>query len=173
MNRTLIVLLLAALVSMSCKGRLSDLRRDQQNYETVEEGNASGVAATLNAPGEPPPTLPSLTGTNTDPTNAFTLPGGMTTTDTTAGTLAGTLPTNQRGGVPYGYPSDAPVRRAPRPPPEPPTDTAPATTTAEPLVTPESSETVEPKQPATQPAPTEEPEPAPPTSTDTRGARTP
>lgn len=120
MNRTLTFFLAAAILLASGCGRSnSNLRRDQKNYEVVEEGQASGVSSTISAPGEvEAPVLP-MTGTNADTTTAFTLPNTSTTTPTAPpGTIAGTFPSTTPPPPPRPRPA------APAPAPPPPTDTA-------------------------------------------------
>ncbi len=117
---------LLILAAASC-GRTT-MKRDQQRYEVVQEGSASGVTSTIDAPGET--TQPLTTGTNIDTTTAFTLPGTATTTSTAQpGTVAGTLP-DSSGSFPSGY--------IPRPRPRPPVQqqpTPPGTSTASPPAT--------------------------------------
>jgi len=132
-------LLLVGLVvwMAACRGNDKAVRKDQQ-YDVVQEGQASGVTSTINAPGETPPfTTPPITGTGADTTTAFnSTPGVMSTAGAPAGSLAGTLPPPmpQQSPVP-------PVRRRLPPPPAdepmptttavqtaPPTDTAPTKT---------------------------------------------
>ena len=85
----LIVALAAAVFATACGDDRDKLRRDQQEYDVVQEGAGGTVSSTLQVPGEVTP-LPPLTGTNADTTSAFTLP---TTTDPTQsgppGTIAG------------------------------------------------------------------------------------
>src|SRR5436190_936074 len=77
----------------ACHSNDKAVRKDQQ-YDVVEEGQASGVTSTINAPGETPPvTTPPITGTGADTTTAFnSTPGVMSTAGAPAGSLAGTLP---------------------------------------------------------------------------------
>jgi len=152
MKRTLTFILGAALLTSAACSRSGDtLRRDQQNYEVIQEGSsASGVSSTISAPGETPPPLPELTGTNADTTTAFNIPNTtMPTAPGQPGTIAGTLP------QPDSYP------RTPRPRPVAPQTTP--TTTIEP----------EPQPPAatdttsTAPAEDEKPPENPPATTTT------
>src|SRR5687768_17962579 len=90
-------------------------RQNQGEYETVQEGSASGVTSTISGPGE---TLPPITGTNADTTTAFALnPTGLppATTAQQAGTMAGTMPAPApypAGGMSPSYnPTPAPVSR--------------------------------------------------------------
>lgn len=140
MKHSLILALLAAFLLATC-GRYGpgSLRRDQEQYEVVEEGAASGGSATLAAPGEAPPVLPTLTGTNADTTTAFTIPTGtMTDTAVPPGSIAGTFPTGDWNPPPRPRP------RTPPPPPPPPTTTVsepePPPTTTEPPPQPRDEE---------------------------------
>ncbi|MBK5258495.1 MAG: hypothetical protein JJE51_02810 [Thermoanaerobaculia bacterium] len=127
MRKVLPFLLLIA----ACSRESGTLTRDQQEYETVQEGSAAGVTSTVVVPGE---VLPPMTGTNADTTTAFTLPTtSIPPTDTQQpGTLAGTLP------PPAAY---VPPPRESTPEPVP-TASVPETT---PLVT--EATTPEPEQP--------------------------
>src|SRR5712691_9545272 len=121
-------------------GRLH--RKEQQQYEVVQEGQASGVASTINAPGETIP--PPMTGTNADTTSNFTIPQVSTTSTapTQPGTIAGTLPQNAGGTTMPGYPRDAQPRPKPRPTPR--TDTATTSTGVEGAQPPPASSTLPP-----------------------------
>lgn len=93
MKNTLTYLAIAAVVA-ACHGNSGTLqRKDQQQYEVVQEGQTSGVTSTINAPGETPPPEP-MTGTNDDTTSTFSLPQVSTTGTQNGqpGTIAGTLP---------------------------------------------------------------------------------
>lgn len=81
-------------------------KRDQQQYQVVEEGSASGVSPTLAAPGE---ASPPLTGTNADTTTSFTLP------TVTAGQQAGTLGATFQAEPGVWTPPGAPPVTNPRP----------------------------------------------------------
>src|SRR5438093_5425942 len=138
-KKSALVLLVVFLAG--CGGR-SKMKRDQQQYDVVQEGSATGVTSTINAPGETPQpaTTTAITGTNVDTTTAFTLPGTATATTTDqSGTIAGTLPGNGTG-----FPSGYTPRPRPRPvvtttstaTPPPATQTAPtATDTVAPTTT--------------------------------------
>ncbi|HEX7190241.1 MAG TPA: hypothetical protein VF381_01610 [Thermoanaerobaculia bacterium] len=123
-------LLFAVVVgTVACRGNDKAVRKDQQ-YEVVQEGQASGVTSTINAPGETAAVVtPPITGTGADTTTAFnSTPGIMSTAGAQAGSLAGTLPPPMTSSAPVPRP-----RRQPRPPQ---TDTEPApaeprTTTAD------------------------------------------
>lgn len=145
MKKSVILLLVIALGLTSC--RQNKLRRDQRQYEVVEEGSASGVTSTISALGEtPPPPLPALSGTNADTTTSFTITGTTATSPEQPGTIAGTMP---QGDVSVGYPGDtrAPSgqpRPRPRPPvqeQQPPPQPEPTTTYAEEQPPPEPTQT--------------------------------
>src|SRR3954463_11171648 len=70
MIRKIPILAALALLIFGC-GRSGKMQRDQKQYEVVQEGSASGVTSTINAPGE---TKPPVTETNVDTTTAFTIP---------------------------------------------------------------------------------------------------
>jgi hypothetical protein len=133
-------LVLLAIFVAACGGR-SKMQRDQQQYDVVQEGSASGVTSTINAPGDttpaPPLTSSTVTGTNIDTTTAFTLPGTVTgtTTDYQPGTIAGTLPTGT-SGFPPGY---VPPRPRPRPTPQAVPPMSSSTSTAAPPPTTETT----------------------------------
>jgi len=133
MKSTITLLVTTALLLAGCRDETS-LNGQQQNYDVVQEGSASGVAATI---GE---ATPPMTATNADTTTTFQLPVGAaaTTTATTPGTLAGTMAT------PAGAPSGILVAQpsAPRRP-----EPAPRTTPSAPAV-PSPDETNQPAEPA-------------------------
>ena len=160
-----IPLIFLAVLLAACRGGNSGVQKSQQqNYDVVQEGSASGVTSTINSPGDtaPPLTSSTITGTNVDTTTNFTLPNTVTTATTTdqAGSIASTLPQNS-GSMPSGY---YPPR--PRPRPRPPAET---TTTAS---TPTTSTSVE-GPPTTDTASTHAPQPpaAPPTDTTATGTQ--
>lgn len=157
------LLVLIVVFAAACGDR-PELRRDQQQYEVVQEGAAGGVTGTLQAPGETlPPVMPPLTGTSADTTTAFNLPGVSATTTTTPappGSIAGTLPQDPAYPAP---PRPRPVRPRPEPVPEtPPTATQPPTETA-PAEEPRREEEPRPDEPR-QPEPQPAPQPVPPPS---------
>lgn len=171
MSKTLKKLALTGLVvlaAVACGGR-DDAKKQDPNYETVQEGQAAGVTSTIHGPGE---TVPPMTGTNADTTSAFTInPALATAPATPPGTLAGTLPSQPYGGtVSPGYvPRTAPSAQQQaqpaitQPTSEPQRDNTtstamnPATTTT----------TAEPVPTTSNPAPPTEPAPPPPTQTHT------
>lgn len=169
MKRALIVLIAVALVG--CGRGTSRLNRDQQQYDVVQEGSASGVTSTINAPGE---TTPPITGTNADTTTAFSLPMGGVPSNGQPGTIAGTLPTDTTGAMVYppGMPP-RPVAQHPRPVAQQPVQVQqPAMTSAQPEQPQQTERQPEPQpaQPSTQspPAPettTQAPPPPPETNT--------
>ena len=180
MKKTLIYLAIGFVLA-ACRGGSSGSlqRKDQQNYDVVQEGQASGVTSTINAPGEVAPPV-AMTGTNADTTSNFTLPGSMSTdTSSQPGTLAGSMQIPGSAGSATAYPSNP---RPPRPRVEPPpkrvepehTEPAPpppATSTSLEGPPPTSTTPTEPRT-ETQPPPTDKRPPstgtqAPP-STDTQ-----
>src|SRR2546421_180620 len=83
-------LLICAALAAGCHGS-GTVKRADQNYQVVQEGQASGVTSTINAPGE---TVPPVTDTGVDTTTNFTLDNPAPLgTSTQPGTVAGTLPT--------------------------------------------------------------------------------
>ncbi|HSP13826.1 MAG TPA: hypothetical protein VLV78_03630 [Thermoanaerobaculia bacterium] len=172
MKNPLIYLTIAA-VFASCRGGSGSLqRKDQQNYDVVQEGQASGVTSTINVPGEPTPPPVGLTGTNADTTSNFTLPQVATSTTTTnpPGTLAGTLPQATSGSAAIGYPRpSAPPRPRPTPPSQQPAPQLPATETTPPPLegNPPPTVTVPPNTDTAPPPPTQTDTQAPPTTTTT------
>ena len=105
MRKQLILLAIAGLTALSCGRDEERVARDQQQYETVQEGSAAGVSATLTDGAAMPP----LTGTNADTTSAFALdPNAVASTPGGAGTIAGTLPppmTSGSSGAGWGSPA--------------------------------------------------------------------
>jgi hypothetical protein len=87
-----IALLAAVLMMVAACSRSANVQRGQQQYEVVQEGSASGVTSTINAPGDTK--APVLTDTNVDTTTNFTLPTNPAPlgTDTTGTSIAGSLP---------------------------------------------------------------------------------
>ena len=157
----LIMLASAVLFATACRGERSELRRDQQEYDVVQEGAGGAVTSTLQAPGET--ALPPLTGTNADTTSAFTLP---TTTDPTQsgppGTIAGTFTTGTAPGSMPQAPATPPSRPAPRPTPPPqPAPSEPRQPEPQPEPPPTTTTTVEPAEPEPEPEPEPQPEPQP------------
>jgi hypothetical protein len=175
----LIIVFVAVVFAIACRGEDSKLRRDQQEYDVVQEGAGGAVTSTLQAPGEvAPPLVPPMTGTNADTTTAFTLP---TATDTTQsgppGTIAGTFttgtPSSDPGWRPSPRPAPAPPTPVPQPQPSPqPTQTSdpapqpvPPTNTTTTTTTTQEPREEEPEpepQPEPQPPPQPEPQPPPP-----------
>ena len=153
MEKASIYLAMLGLLAAGCHrgGSNDSLQRQQQKYDTVQEGQSStAVTSTIIAPGEVAPPAAGMTGTNADTTTNFTLPqvSSTSTTPTRPGTLAGTLSIPSNNGPMVGYPSNPPQSRPkPRPPvvtktepaktdtvttdvnaPPPPTSTTPPTT---------------------------------------------
>ena len=141
-QKTAIFLICAALAS-GCGGRRpQSAHPGDPNYQVVQEGQASGVTSTLNAPGETPP---PMTDTNLDTTTNFTLPDnpaplGTQPPNTVAGSLPPTAyppypqavpsrpvmtpPPMSSGARPQPQPQPQPVQAKPQPEQPPPTDTA-------------------------------------------------
>jgi hypothetical protein len=90
MTRKTAIFLFFAVLASGCGGRQTAKRNDQ-NYQVVQEGQASGVTSTINGPGETPP---PMTDTGADTTTNFTLPDNPAPmgTGTAPNTVAGTLP---------------------------------------------------------------------------------
>jgi hypothetical protein len=169
LTRSITLLVFVFPLLTACGRDSTELNREEQQYEVVQEGAASGVTSTIVSGGETPQPLPP-SGTGVDTTTTFTLgtsPGAPTGQQ--PGNLAGTLP--QGGHYPSGTvprPRPAPVTPAPQPAPvtpapqpEPATPPAPA---VEPAPTPTETQ---PAEPAEQEEPADEPEeeetpPAPP-----------
>src|SRR3954471_9845556 len=114
------LLWIAVVVGVACHGNDKAVRKDQQ-YDVVQEGQASGVTSTINAPGEAAAVTPPITGTGADTTTAFnSTPGVMSNAGAPAGSLAGTLPPPAPGGgglaVPVPRNTTTPAAQAaPRP----------------------------------------------------------
>lgn len=166
MRKALIYLAIPALLAGCHRGGSDSLQRQQQQYDTVQEGQSSTVVtSTITAPGEVAPKA-GMTGTNSDTTTNFTLPQVSSTTSTQnqPGTLAGTLTVPSNSGPMVGYPSNPPqkVRPKPRPPvvakAEPAkTDTVTTDVKAPPpstSTTPPTTDTAPPPPSDTQPPPT-------------------
>ena len=111
MTRKTAILIICAALAAGCH-RTQTAKRGTENYQVVEEGQASGVTSTINAPGETPP---PLTDTAIDTTTNFTLPDNPAPMGTLPpGNVAGTLPTY----TPYpSAPTPAPRPRPVAPPP--------------------------------------------------------
>jgi hypothetical protein len=176
------ILMLAAACSRSAK-----VQRGQQQYEVVQEGSASGVTSTINAPGDTK--VPVLTNTNIDTTTNFTLPSNPAPlgTDTTGTSMAGSLPAVSttpvypRASAPSRPRPSAPVvtdtvgsktppmprERQSAPPPREQTDTTMTTPTETTDTT--STNTTTMTSPETKKKKDDQPTPPPPT--DTTGTR--
>lgn len=167
MNPKQFVAILLVLAAASCS-RSGKIERNQQQYDSVQEGSAQGVTSTINGPGEtsPPLTTSTATGTNVDTTTAFTVPGTATTTSTQQpGTVASSLP-DSTTGFPSGY---TPPRPRPRPRPPVTTTTAPPTDTATPPTT--TTDTVAPTTTDTTGPPKKKDDQKPTPPTDTTGTQ--
>src|SRR3954463_12344827 len=109
MTRRKLSILICSAVVLGC-GRSQTAKRAEQNYQVVQEGQASGVTSTINGPGETPP---PITDTNVDTTTNFTLPDNPAPLGTQPpNTVAGTLPSAPV--PPPSYPQPSPTA-APRP----------------------------------------------------------
>ena len=185
MKSTASFVLAAGLALASCRDD-SSLSKQQQQYEVVQEGAATGATAALTAGQAVPP----VTGTGADTTTAFQLPvpNIATTTGEQPGTIADTMTTSPGGAVPTYQPPQAgtarpaaPTRTAaapPRPAPAPSSEPAPPPTltggftsgssrppaTVEPKPKPAEPE-AEPAEDAEEEEPAEEPAPSTDTST--------
>jgi hypothetical protein len=167
-NKLIVALTLAAWLT-ACGRNDARSSKNQQEYEVVQEGAASGVTSTIQGPGE---TVPPITNTNADTTTAFAFnPGTVTSTTPAPGTVAGTLPPPMPPPMPAATPPPpmtsstrpAPVVAQPRPQPAPPpTQTEPP---PEPTEPPKQTDTAAPPPPATDTTATEPAEE--PTQTDT------
>src|SRR5258706_10548262 len=107
MTRKIAPLAAIAFLVFGCS-RSGKMQRTQQDYQTVQEGSASGVTSTINPPGETTP--PPLTNTNVDTTTNFTLPTNPAPlgNDTAGGSMASSMPAAP------SYPVPRPKERAPR-----------------------------------------------------------
>jgi hypothetical protein len=172
MKNKLICSLALMLIATACGGRSGARNAAQQNYETVEEGSASGVTSTIHGPGE---TLPPITGTNADTTTNFALnPNAAPQQIPQAQPLPGATyvpppvppPMTSASSIPAPLPVSRPQPVQPRPVLEPqpkPAEPAPATdTTVTPPPPPATTTTVAPEKPT-------EDEPPPPPADDTAG----
>jgi hypothetical protein len=155
MTRRIVPFLLFAALASAC-GRSQSAQRKDQNYQVVQEGQASGVTSTINAPGE---TTPPMTNTGVDTTTNLTLldnPAPLGTQGTS--NIAGTLPTTT---------TPAPAAAAPSVPRMTPTTTLPPMTSATPSA-PMTTDTMPASQPKPRPRKT-----TPPPQTDTTATQAP
>jgi hypothetical protein len=128
-----VLLMAAVLAALACHGSDNKAVRKDQQYDVVQEGDASGASSTINAPGEAPPVAGApLTGTGADTTTNFnSTPGMMSSAGAPAGTLAGTpRPMTSSSIV---TPTSPLPRRIPAPatPPKQRPEMPPPTTTAD------------------------------------------
>jgi hypothetical protein len=173
--KTILHLGVAALLLAGCH-RDGSMQREQKQYEVVQEGAASGVTSTINAPGETPA---PITNTNADTTTAFAGFGNGAPMATTPapGSLGGTLPPPDysREGGSSAPPRPAPVARVQRPQqqreaPPPMTSAQPAPppasedhdTSTAPPPPPQQTDTTKTTTEAPEPEPEPQPEPQPP-----------
>jgi hypothetical protein len=114
MTQKIATVVCIAFLVVGCS-RSGKVQRNQQQYQTVQEGSASGVTSTINAPGE---TAPPLTNTNVDTTTNLTLPINPNPlgTATTGGSMASAMPPSSPVGTPGMRPPARP-RTSPRPAP--------------------------------------------------------
>ena len=163
MTRKTAILLICAALAAGCRGKQTAHRGDP-NYQVVEEGQASGVTSTINAPGETPP---PLTDTAIDTTTNFTLPDNPAPLGTQPpSTVAGTLPTYTPRPKPVTPPPMSsgtahPPQPQPQPQqqPPPPTDTAVTDEVLPPTDTADTSKTDTTKTDTTSTATTTNPPP--------------
>lgn len=166
MNGKLIYVLVLSALAAGCGGD-SAKGAGQQQYETVQEGSASGVATSIAGPGE---TLPPLTGTNADTTTAFALdpnavsPGQAGATDWTTDPATATSPGSWTPPA-----ATAPTTPASTPTPSTASRTTPAPTPARTAPEPTTTRRPPPPPRRAEPTPPREPEdvddPAPPSAT--------
>jgi len=164
LSLSLIVSLSTVGMLAACGGGSHGTAADQKQYETVQEGSAAGVTATIHGPGE---TLPPITGTNADTTTAFALNPNVAAGQPPqpSGTMASAMPAagQPMGGQSVGgSPMTAPMTAAPTSAPIPRAAGSPS------RPAPRQESDVPPPQQA-QPAPPEPQhdltQPAPPTDT--------
>jgi hypothetical protein len=93
MSPKLVSLIAAGLLLAACRNN-STMKRGEQNYDVVQEGQTDSVTSTISGPGETPPpmTTAPMTGTNADTTTSFTLPATASVT-TNGSTIQQPLPT--------------------------------------------------------------------------------
>jgi len=161
MTRKIATLAATLLLVFGCS-RSGKVQRNQEQYQTVQEGSASGVTSTINGPGE---TTPPMTNTNADTTTNLTLPTNPAPLgNDTAGSMASSMPAAP------SYPAGTPGMPASRPR----TSTRPAPVANAPVVTDTIGSTTPPMPHERAPQPAQRPQtdtaatdtPAPP-STDT------
>jgi hypothetical protein len=179
MKTKLICSLALMLIATGCGGRSGARNAAQQNYETVDEGSASGVTSTIHGPGE---TLPPITGTNADTTTNFALnPNAVPQQIPQAQPLPGATyvpppvppPMTSASSIPAPLPISRPQPAPPRPvlepqpkPAEPEPGPSTDATAAPPPPPPATTTTVAPEKPKE-----DEPPPAP--ANDTTGTEEP
>src|SRR4051812_30243740 len=159
MVKKIVTLAAITFLVLGCS-RSGKVQRNQQQYQTVQEGSASGVTSTINAPGE---TTPPMTNTNVDTTTNLTLPTNPAPLGTIpgGGSMASAMPSAP--SYPVGTPGIAQPTR-------PRTSTRPAPVTNAPVITDTVGSTTPPmpRERAPQPAPPREQRPQTDTSaTDT------
>jgi len=178
MTRKIGTLAALALLVFGCS-RSGKMQRDQKQYDVVQEGSASGVTSTINAPGE---TKPPVTDTSLDTTTAFTIPTNPNPlgNDTAGTAMSGSAPTPAPIWIPASRPPRPHVTSQPRPQelqPAPATDTTTTDTETDTASVPTTTTDTQrsPKATTTSPdvkkKPDEVPPPPPPSTTDTTGTR--
>jgi hypothetical protein len=90
MTRKIAPLAALLVLALAC-GRSGKVQRGQQQYEVVQEGSASGVTSTINAPGETPA---PMTNTNADTTTNLTLGNPNPLGNSTAAPVDGSMSSN-------------------------------------------------------------------------------
>jgi hypothetical protein len=114
-----VLFLAGALLALACRGNDGKAVRKDQQYDVVQEGQASGVTSTINGPGEPAPVASApLSGTNADTTTNLALPtdSAGNVAQGQPGTLASTLPaTGGAMATPAAPPAMPPAGASPRP----------------------------------------------------------
>jgi len=95
MRSKILAVITAGVLAAACHNN-QQVKRGEQNYDVVQEGQTDTVSSTISGPGEtPPPTNVPLTGTNADTTTAFTLPATVpngSMQQPQSPTIAGTMP---------------------------------------------------------------------------------
>src|SRR5689334_453164 len=94
MRSKILAVITAGVLAAACHNN-QQVKRGEQNYDVVQEGQTDSVTSTISGPGETPPPASAvpLTGTNADTTTAFSLPAttsGMPNGSMQSPTIAGT-----------------------------------------------------------------------------------
>lgn len=162
MTQKIATLAAIGLLVFGCS-RSATVQRKQQDYQAVQEGSASGVTSTINAPGETPA---PMTNTNVDTTTNLTLNPNPLGNDTAGGSMASGMPSapSNPAGAPGMPPSSRPRTTARTTNAPVVTDTVGSTTP--PMPTQRTSPAPREQRPQTDTAQTDTTAPPPP-STDT------